>query len=513
MIDYKHEPFTDFTVEKNREEFKVALKQVEAELGKDYPLIIGGERVTTEEKIISENPSNREQIVGTVSKANTELAEQAMKVAHDTFNTWKKWDPEVRADILFKAAAIVRRRKHEFSAYLVYEAGKPWNEADADTAEAIDFLEYYGRQMIELKKGYPVESRKIEKNRLSYIPLGVGVVISPWNFAFAIMAGMTTSALVTGNTVLLKPAETTPVVAYKFMEVLEEAGLPAGVVNFIPGSGPEVGAYLVEHPRTRFVSFTGSRQVGVEIYEKAAKVQPGQIWLKRVVAEMGGKDTIVVDNNADLDLAAQSIVQSAFGFSGQKCSACSRAVIHEDVYDEVLEKALVLTKKLTVGEPVNDTNMGPVNDQKAFDKVMSYIEVGKEEGRLVAGGEGDNSKGYFIQPTIFADVDENARIMQEEIFGPVVAFCKAKDFDHALDVANNTEYGLTGAVITNNRANMEKAREEFHVGNLYFNRGCTGAIVGYHPFGGFNMSGTDSKAGGPDYLLHFTQAKLTCEQL
>jgi 1-pyrroline-5-carboxylate dehydrogenase len=512
-VPYKHEPFTDFTIEKNVREFEIALNQVKKEFGKNYDLIIGNERISTEDKIVSVNPANFSEVVGTVSKANQELAEKAMQVADQTFKTWKKWDPEVRADILFKAAAIVRRRKHEFSAYLVYEAGKPWNEADADTAEAIDFLEYYGRQMIELKKGYPIENRVIEKNKLAYIPLGVGVVISPWNFAFAIMAGMTSAALVAGNTVLLKPASTTPVVAAKFMEVLEKAGLPAGVVNFIPGSGSEVGDYLVDHPRTRFISFTGSRDVGVRIYERAAKVHEGQIWLKRVVAEMGGKDTIVVDNQADLDLAAESIVKSAFGFSGQKCSACSRAVIHEDVYDEVLEKAIALTKELTIGNPAERTYMGPVNDQGAFDKVMSYVEIGKEEGKLVAGGKGDHSKGYFIEPTIFADVDENARLMKEEIFGPVVAFCKAKDFDHALEIANNTDYGLTGAVISNNREHIEKAKEEFHVGNLYFNRGCTGAIVGYHPFGGFNMSGTDSKAGGPDYLLLFTQAKLLSEQL
>ncbi|KHF39207.1 L-glutamate gamma-semialdehyde dehydrogenase [Halalkalibacter okhensis] len=512
-VPYKHEPFTDFSIEEHVQQFEIALKQVKSELGKDYDLVIGGEKVTTDEKIVSVNPSNKSEVVGTVSKANKELAEKAMQVADKTFQTWKKWDPKVRADILFKAAAIVRRRKHEFSAYLVYEAGKPWNEADADTAEAIDFLEYYGRQMIELAKGYPIESRKIENNRLAYIPLGVGVVISPWNFAFAIMAGMTSAALVAGNTVLLKPASTTPVVAAKFIEVLEEAGLPAGVVNYIPGSGSEVGDYLVDHPKTRFISFTGSREVGVRIYERAAKVHEGQIWLKRVVAEMGGKDTIIVDDQADLDLAAEAIVKSAFGFSGQKCSACSRAVIHQDVYDDVLHRAILLTKKLTVGDPTERTFMGPVNDQAAYDKVMSYIEIGKEEGTLVAGGNGDNSKGYFIEPTIFAGVDENARLMKEEIFGPVVAFCKAKDFDHALAVANNTDYGLTGAVITNNRAHIEKAKEDFHVGNLYFNRGCTGAIVGYHPFGGFNMSGTDSKAGGPDYLLLFTQAKLLSEQL
>ena len=514
VVPYKHEPFTDFTVEENKRAFEAGFETVKPYLGKDYDLIINGERISTDDKIVSVNPANKSEIVGRVSKANRDLAEKAMQVADETFQTWRKSKPEMRADILFRASAIVRRRKHEFSALLVKEAGKPWNEADADTAEAIDFMEYYGRQMLELKDGVKIESRPIEYNRYNYIPLGVGVIISPWNFAFAIMAGMTSAALVTGNTVLLKPASTTPIVAAKFMEVLEEAGLPAGVVNFIPGSGSEVGDYLVDHPRTRFISFTGSRDVGLRIYERSAKLSKGQIWLKRVIAEMGGKDTIVIDKDADLELAAKSIVASAFGFSGQKCSACSRAVVLEDVYDEVLERAVELTKELTVGDTTQlSTYMGPVNDQGAFDKIMSYIQIGKREGKLKAGGEGDDSKGWFIQPTIFADVDENARLMKEEIFGPVVAFCKAKDFDHAIDIANNTEYGLTGAVLTNNRANIEKAREDFHVGNLYFNRGCTGAIVGYQPFGGFNMSGTDSKAGGPDYLLLHMQAKTTSELL
>ncbi|MGM9986236.1 MAG: L-glutamate gamma-semialdehyde dehydrogenase [Bacillaceae bacterium] len=514
VVTYKHEPFTNFVAAENQEAFQQGLETVQSYLGQDYPLIIGGEKITTEQKIVSVNPANHNEVIGRVSKATQELAEKAMQVADETFKWWRKSKPEMRADILFRAAAIVRRRKHEFSAILVKEAGKPWNEADADTAEAIDFMEYYGRQMLSLKDGMKVESRSIEHNRYTYIPLGVGIIISPWNFPFAIMAGMTTAAIVSGNTVLLKPASTTPVIAYKFMEVLKEAGLPDGVVNYVPGSGAEVGDYLVDHPRTRFVSFTGSKEVGIRIYERAAKVQPGQIWLKRVIAEMGGKDTIVVDKEADLELAAKSIVTSAFGFSGQKCSACSRAVIHEDVYDTVLNRAVQLTKELTVGNPADHTNyMGPVNDQAAFDKVMSYVQIGKQEGRIMTGGEGDDSKGWFIQPTIVADVAEDARLMKEEIFGPVVAFCKARDFDHALEIANNTEYGLTGAVITNNRLNLEKAREDFHVGNLYFNRGCTGAIVGYQPFGGFNMSGTDSKAGGPDYLLLHMQGKTTSETL
>ncbi|HLG27137.1 MAG TPA: L-glutamate gamma-semialdehyde dehydrogenase [Paenisporosarcina sp.] len=514
MIPYKHEAFTDFSKEENKKAIQDGYETVAGYMGQDFPLIIGGERITTEEKIVSYNPSNKTEVVGSVSKASHELAAKAMEIADATFNTWKKVKPEIRADVLFKAAAIMRRRKFEFSALLSKEAGKTWIEADVEAAEAIDFLEYYGRQMLILKDGKPMESRPGEYNRYDYIPMGVAVVISPWNFPFAIMAGTAVAAMVTGNTVLLKPASTTPVVAYKFMEILEEAGMPAGVVNFIPGSGSEIGDYLVDHPRTRLISFTGSRDVGLRIFERSSKLTEGQIWIKRVIAEMGGKNTIVVDKEADLELAAQSIVKSAFGFGGQKCSACSRAVIVEDVYDQVVERVEELTKALSVGIPDhNEHFVSPVIDAAAFKKVMSYIEIGKGEGRLVAGGTGDDSKGFFVQPTVFVDLEPTARIMLEEIFGPVVGITKAKDFDHALEIANNTEYGLTGAVITNNRMNQEKAREDFHVGNLYFNRGCTGAIVGYQSFGGFNMSGTDSKAGGPDYLGLHLQAKTTSEML
>ncbi|MDN3017044.1 L-glutamate gamma-semialdehyde dehydrogenase [Paenibacillus sp. BSR1-1] len=514
MQAYTHEPFTNFADEKNIKAFEEALAYVQSQLGTHYPVVIGGEKITTEEKIVSINPANKEEVIGSVSMADQELAEKAMTAALTAFETWKTWKPEHRANILFRAAAIMRRRKHEFSSYLVKEAGKPWKEADADTAEAIDFIEYYGRQMLKIKEGVPVQSRAGEYNQFSYIPLGVGIIISPFNFPLAIMAGTTVAAIVSGNTVLLKPANSTPIVAAKFVELMHEAGLPSGVLNFVPGSGAKIGDYLVDHPKTRFVSFTGSREVGCRIYERAAKVNPGQIWLKRVIAEMGGKDTVVVDNDADLDLAAASIVYSAFGFSGQKCSAGSRAVVHQDVYDEVLEKAVALTKQLKLGNPESlETYMGPVIDEKSFKKIMNYIEIGKEEGRLMTGGEGDDSTGYYIQPTIFADLDENARLMQEEIFGPVVTFCKARDFDHMMQVANNTDYGLTGALISNNREHIERARAEFHVGNLYFNRTCTGAIVGYQPFGGFNMSGTDSKAGGPDYLLLHMQAKTTSEML
>ncbi len=511
---YQMEPFTDFTIESNQLKYRQGLNIVESYLGNVYPLVINGQRVHSEKKMDSLNPSNHKEVVGTIHQASIKEADMAIQAALTRFESWKHVDPEVRADVLFKSAAIIRRRKFEFSALLTIEAGKPWAEADADVAEAIDFLEYYGRQMRQMTRvdDAILSRRNIERNEYHYIPLGVGAIITPWNFPLAILVGMSSAAIVSGNTILLKPASTTQVIAYKFVEVLEEAGLPAGVINFIPGSGREIGDYMVNHPKIRFISFTGSKDVGITIYERAAKVQPGQIWLKRVIAEMGGKDAIIVDDQADLDLAADSIVRSAFGFSGQKCSACSRAIIHEAVYDTVVAKMLDIVKTLKVGSPKeSDTFMGPVNDQNAFNKITSYFEVGAIEGKLVFGGKADDSHGWFIEPTIFIDVDKNARLMHEEIFGPVLAVCKVKDFDEALEVANNTEYGLTGAVISNNRENLHRARKEFHVGNLYFNRKCTGAIVGYQPFGGFNMSGTDSKAGGPEYLQLHMQGKTISE--
>jgi 1-pyrroline-5-carboxylate dehydrogenase len=514
LADYRPEPFTNFSEGKNHKDYQTALNKVEQQLGQDYPLIIGGERIKTERTFPSINPSVKDQVIGVVSKADQNLAEKAIQTAAATFKSWKAVPADHRARYLFKAAAILRRRKHEFSAWLTVEAGKSWAEADADTAEAIDFMEYYGRQMIKLGERQPLTRLAGEDNELYYIPLGVGVIIPPWNFPLAIMAGMTTAAIVSGNTVVLKPASATPVIAAKFIEILEEVGVPAGVVNYVPGSGAEVGDYLVDHPLTRFISFTGSREVGLRINERAAKTQPGQKWIKRLVAEMGGKDSIVVDKDADLELAAQGIMVSAFGFSGQKCSACSRAIIHQDVYDQVVTRVVELTNGLKMGDPRDPSHFtGPVIDENAFNKILEYLEIGKKEGRLMTGGEKGADTGFFIKPTIFADVDPEARIMKEEIFGPVLAISKAKDFEQAIAIANNTEFGLTGSVYSRNRAHIEKARTDFHVGNLYFNRKCTGAIVGVHPFGGFNMSGTDSKAGGPDYLLLFTQAKVTSELL
>lgn len=510
---FQNEPFTDFSITDHINDFQEALRKVELELGQEYMLKIGPDRIETIQKRKSINPSDVKQLVGIVSQADTALAHKAILAAAAAFEDWKKVTPSARARVLYKAAALLRRRKHEFSAWLVYEAGKSWAEADGDTAEAIDFLEYYGREMERLSERQPVVALAGEDNELVYIPLGVGIIIPPWNFPLAIMAGMTMAAVVAGNTIVLKPASPTSVIAAKFVELLEAAGLPDGVVNFLPGAGSEVGDFLVEHPLTRFICFTGSREVGLRINEKASLNQQGQKWIKRVIAEMGGKDTIIVDEDADLDLAADAITASAFGYSGQKCSACSRAVVHELVYDEVIEKVVERTKQLKLGMANEQiTDVGPVIDERAYVSILKYIEVGRSEGVIVHGGRVGDSSGYFIEPTIIKDVAPYARIAQEEIFGPVLAFIKAANFDAALDIANNTEYGLTGAVISRNRSRLEQAREQFHVGNLYFNRKCTGALVGVHPFGGFNMSGTDSKAGGRDYLLLFTQAKVVSER-
>ncbi|GIV96864.1 MAG: L-glutamate gamma-semialdehyde dehydrogenase [Herpetosiphonaceae bacterium] len=514
LPEFRNEPLTDWTDPGNVQRMEQVLEKVRGELGRTYSLIIGGERISEGDTFDSINPARPDQVVGRFVKATVEHANQAIAAAEEAFKSWSRTPAEVRARYLLNAAAIMRHRKHELAAWLVYEVSKSWVEADADVAELIDFAEYYARQMLKLAGPQPVVPYPGEENELRYIPLGVGVVIPPWNFPGAIMGGMTLAAIVSGNTVVLKPASTSPTIAAQFVRILEETGLPAGVVNFLPGPGGAIGDALVDHPRTRFIAFTGSRDVGLRIFERAAKLQPGQIWLKRTILEMGGKDAIVVDETADLDAAAEGIVASAFGFQGQKCSACSRAIIVESVYDEVLNKVVERARKLSIGDPTDrSTFMGAVIDDKAFKKITEYIEIGKQEGRLVLGGEVQNNGGYFIPPTIIADVDPNARIAQEEIFGPVLAFIKARDFDHALEIANGTQYGLTGAVYSRSRERLERAREEFHVGNLYLNRKCTGALVGVQPFGGFNMSGTDSKAGGPDYLLLFTQAKSIAERL
>ncbi|KRF11111.1 L-glutamate gamma-semialdehyde dehydrogenase [Paenibacillus sp. Soil787] len=513
---YANEPFTNFGLEENMKAMQAAIAKVKSELGREYPLYIGTEKVVTEAKITSINPGNVDEIIGYVSKADKELAEKAMNVALETFETWKKVPARERAEYLFKAAALMRDRKHEFSALMILESGKNYVEADVDTAEAIDFIEFYAREMIRLSQineTQPLAKIPGENNQISYIPLGVGVIIPPWNFPLAICVGMTIAAVVSGNTVLLKPASTTPVIAHKFVALMEEVGLPAGVINFIPGSGAEVGDYLTTHPKTRFISFTGSKEIGLRINKLAADVAPGQIWIKRVIAEMGGKDGIVVDETADLDAAAAAIVASAFGFQGQKCSAGSRAIIVESVYDVVVDKVVALTNQLQSGLPEHNFAAGPVIDKTSYDRILEYIEIGKTEGTLLAGGGKTKGNGYYIQPTVFGDVSGKARVMQEEIFGPVLAIAKAKDWKEAIAMYNDTEFGLTGSYYSTNEERITEALDTVHCGNLYINRKCTGALVGVHPFGGFNMSGTDSKAGGYDYLMLLTQAKLTSRKV
>ncbi|HUI77029.1 MAG TPA: L-glutamate gamma-semialdehyde dehydrogenase [Bryobacteraceae bacterium] len=505
---FRNEPYTDFSVPANRQAMEDALRGVHAQFGREYQLRIGSDCISTNDKLTSLNPSNTKEIVGLHHKATPELAKRAVESAYAYFPKWSRTPATERVRMLLDATRILRRRKMEFDAWLVYEAGKSWPEAEADVSEAIDFCDYYAREMLRLAGPQELVQLPGEEDEMVYIPLGVGVVIPPWNFPLAILVGMTVASLVAGNTVILKPSSETPTIGAKFAEVLLEAGFPEASFTLLTGSGASVGDVLVEHPKTRFISFTGSRDVGLHINELAAKAQPGQMWIKRVVAEMGGKDAIVVDGDCDLDKAVEGVLVSAFGYQGQKCSACSRAIVDAKVYEPFLEKLTAKAKAIRVGPTDDPKNyMGPVISASARKTILEYIEVGKKEGRLLTGGETPAGDGYFIPPTVIADVDSKARIFQEEIFGPVLAVTKARDFGHALELANDSQYGLTGAVFSNNAEHLRQAKEQFHVGNLYFNRKCTGAMVGAHPFGGFNMSGTDSKAGGPDYLLLFLQAK------
>ena len=514
LADFRNEPYADFSQPANRQAMETALRAVHSQFGREYRLRLGGEQIATGDKLNSLNPSNTKEVVGIHHKATPELAARAVECAYSYFPTWSRTPVEERVRMLLDAARILRRRKFEFDAWLVYEAGKTWLEAEADVSEAIDFCDYYAREMVRLAGPQKVHQLPGEQDELLYLPLGVGIVIPPWNFPLAILVGMTVASLVTGNTTIVKPSSETPTIAAKFAEVLLEAGFPENSFTLLTGSGSSVGDVLVQHPKTRFVCFTGSRDVGLRINELAAKPQKGQVWIKRVIAEMGGKDAIIVDADTDLEKAVDGVHVSAFGYQGQKCSACSRAIVHEKVYAPFVEKLAEKVKKILVGPSDNPANyMGPVISESARKSILQYIETGKKEGRLVAGGGPASGDGYYVAPTVIADVAPTARIFQEEIFGPVLAISKARDFAHALEMANDSEYGLTGAVFSNDPEHLRQAKEQFHVGNLYFNRKCTGAMVGAHPFGGFNMSGTDSKAGGPDYLLLFLQAKSIAKKL
>ena len=514
LPEFKNEPVLDFAQESTHRKQRDALELVQSQLGREYDLIIGDQHLKVSTKFTSINPSKRSEVIGVFQEGMPEHAARAVEAAYETYQTWKRASARERAEILFRAANLLRKRRFECNAWMILEVGKSWAEADADTAETIDFCEFYGREALRYAGPQPLVRIPGEDNELRYIPLGVGAVIPPWNFPCAIMAGMTTASLVTGNTVVLKPSSDSPAVAAFFVEILREAGLPPGVVNFVTGSGAKVGNALVEHPKTRFVAFTGSKQVGLHITEQAARPRPGQIWIKRVIAEMGGKDFIIVDDDAHLEAAVKGVVASAFGYQGQKCSACSRAIVHEKVYPAFIERLVHKTREIRVGPTTDPANfMGPVINESAFSKILNYIEIGKQEGKLIQGGHPLPGEGFFIPPTIVADVDPKARIAQEEIFGPVLTVIRARDLDDAIRISNDSEYGLTGAIYCRDSRHISRAKEECHVGNLYINRKCTGALVGVHPFGGFNMSGTDSKAGGRDYLLLFTQAKSISEAL
>jgi 1-pyrroline-5-carboxylate dehydrogenase len=517
LWEYRTEPFLDFKDPNNINKLKEAFELVESNLNKEYPIFIDKEYYV-DKKIVSVNPGNTEQVIGVFQDSSIELADKAVQVANESFKVWSKLNVYDRVNVFLRAANILRKRRFEYIAWMVLEVGKNWAEADADVAEAIDYLEYYSKLMISIHEN-PKELLPFpgEVNYYYYLPLGVVVVIPPWNFPLAIPLGMTVAALITGNTVILKPAEDSPMMSYLLYELLIEAGVPQGVINYLPGTGEIVGDYLVKHPDIHMIAFTGSKEVGLLIHKNAANY-PGRSHLKRVIAEMGGKNAIIVDDIDDesfMDYAVNSVLVSAYGFQGQKCSALSRLILHKNIYDKFMDKLLSAVSKIEVGLPKENKFLGPVINEQAFNKIMHYIEIGKKHNKLLIGGKRYEYKypGYYIEPTVFEDVKVNDIIAQEEIFGPVLAVMKYSDFDEAIKIANSVEYGLTGAVFSQNRFNINKAKQEFYCGNLYINRKCTGAIVGVHPFGGFKFSGTNSKAGGPDYLLFFLNPKSVSEKI
>lgn len=512
--EFRNEPPVDFSLEKNRHAMQQALIDVEQQLGREFPLIIGGESVHTSDKIRSENPANTAQVVGVASSANADHVEQAVAAAREAFNDWAHMPVEKRVEYLRKTAKILRERLFELASWEVYECGKPWREATADIDEAVDFLEYYSTHAIRLQspEGADVPG---EENRFEFQPRGVVAVISPWNFPIAILCGMTAGALATGNTVIMKPAEQSPVTAALLMEAFQQAGLPAGVVNYLPGDGERCGAKLVEHPDVAVISFTGSRAVGLAINATAAQVSASGIpFVKKVIAEMGGKNAIIVDEDADLDEAVAGVTYSAFGFQGQKCSACSRVLVLDAVYDQFVERLVESARSQVVAPPVDPAcNVGPVVDGEALARVKQYIEIGRQEGREILSVDvGDLAQqGHFVGPHIFADIAPDARLAQEEVFGPVLAVIRVKDLDEAFRVANGTDYALTGGIFSRSPSHLDRARREMAVGNLYLNRSCTGALVGRQPFGGFKMSGIGNKAGARDYLLQFVLPRTVTE--
>jgi 1-pyrroline-5-carboxylate dehydrogenase len=512
-LPYANEPIETFASPEMQSTMRLALDAVRRDFGKTYPLVIGGKAILTESTLASTNPSAPSEVVGFTARATSAHVDAALEAAWSAFESWRRWKQEDRSRLMLKAAQIMRTRKRELEAWLVYEIGKNYIEASAEVAEMIDFTEYYARQA--LKHTGPLGSLihfAGEENESFYMPLGAGVTIGPWNFPMALMTGMCVGAIVVGNTIVAKPAEDTIVSVSKVVDIFTEAGLPPGVLNYLPGVGSEVGAYLVEHPRTRFINFTGSLATGKRINESAARVVDGQRWIKRVFLELGGKDPILVDETADLSAAALGVVQSAFGYQGQKCSACSRLIVVSSVYERLLEEIVERAKKLTVDAAEKNPDLGPVCNRAADAKIKSYLEVGKTGGKLLLGGRRLEGEGFFFEPTVFGDIRPKDRMAQEEVFGPVVSAIRVENFEEGLKVVNDTVYGLTGALYSRDRVRIERARRDFHVGNFYINRKCTGALVGVQPFGGFNLSGTDTKTGGPDYLLQFLQMKAVAER-
>jgi len=508
-----NEPLADFSQDEQLEAMQEALQLVDDSLGEEYPLLINGKLIETRSKLTSRNPSHKKQIVGTSGSATKDHAVQAVEAAKRAFKSWSRMDPSLRAEYLEVIASEMRGRRYELAAWEVYECGKPWADADADVAEAIDFCMYYADQMRQLTQPLNADVDG-EENSYIYRARGVAVVIAPWNFPLAILCGMTAAAMVTGNTVVMKPAEQSPVIAAKFMQIIRDAGVPDGVVNFLPGIGEDVGPVLVNHPDVDIIAFTGSRAVGLQINESAARTTPEQHSVRRVIAEMGGKNAIIVDDDADLDEAVVGVIYSAFGYAGQKCSACSRVIVLDTIYDRFIDRLKEATESLIVAAAENPAAwMGPVIDEDSLNRIRDYIAIGNEEAKpLVAKEVGKlGDEGYFVGPHIFTEVDPTSRLAQHEVFGPVLAVMKVKTFEEALDIANNTEYALTGGVFSRSPQRLAKARAEMQVGNLYLNRGITGAVVQRHPFGGFKMSGTGSKAGGRDYLTQFMIPVSVCE--
>lgn len=503
----------DFTLEENKKRIEEAFQRVDEEKGSTFPLIIGGERIKTEKRIASVSPATKE-VLGYACSCSRELADKAIRSAHEAYQKWSLTPVDERARCLKKLAVLLDENRYYMDAWNVEESGKNWGEADGELCELLDFINSYVMHMKKLDEGLELVPTD-EYTKCVYIPIGVGVAVPPWNFPLSLIGGMVAAAVVTGNSIVCKPSSDSPIIAYKFVELCERAGIPTGIVNYIPGSGSEIGDFIVEHPLTRFINFTGSKEVGCRINEHAARISKGQKWIKRVVAEMGGKNAIIVDSSANVKKAAQGIVSSAFTFQGQKCSACSRAIVMSDVYDQVVDAIVKEAGKLKESQGSGRSNaaIGPVINQNAYNNITGYIEIGRQEGTVVFGGTYSDETGYFVDPTVIRDIKRDARIANEEIFGPVLAVIKAESFDEALDIANQTEYGLTGSVYSETRENIRKAKLHFHVGNLYFNRKSTAAVVLQHPFGGFNMSGTDAKTGTSDYLTNFLNLKSITEDL